>query len=119
MDLEQQLLDMEQRFWKGDAAFYREHLIEGALMVFAEPVGVLTKEETVDAIAAGPRWAEVAFDAVHTVRLGDDAVLLTYRATARRSGDGSDYTALTSSVYVRRDSSWRLAFHQQTPSGDS
>ena len=39
--------------------------------------------------------------------------ILTYRARAVR-GDTERYQALVSSVYVRRDGAWKLAFHQQT-----
>jgi hypothetical protein len=28
---------------------------------------------------------------------------------------GRDYRALMSSLYVRREDGWKLAFHQQTP----
>lgn len=42
-------------------------------------------------------------------RLGDDAVLLTYRSHARAG------TALRSSLWVRDGAQWRLRFHQGTP----
>jgi hypothetical protein len=29
--------------------------------------------------------------------------------------DGKRYAALVSSAYVKRNGSWKLAFHQQTP----
>lgn len=113
MDLEG-FLDVEERFWKGDASYYRGRLTEDALMVFGGPVGTLTRERTVETIAAAPRWIEVRMSEPRLIRLSEDAVLLTYRAAARREGDDEPYHAHASSVYVRRNGDWRLAFHQQT-----
>jgi hypothetical protein len=47
------------------------------------------------------------------VLLTDDAVALNYQASARRAG-AEPYTALATSVYVRRNERWQLALHQQT-----
>lgn len=38
---------------------------------------------------------------------------MTYGVLAQR--DDTAYSALMSSVYVRRGDGWKLAFHQQTP----
>jgi hypothetical protein len=119
MALEKQLLKLEERFWKGDADFYRRNLTDDSLMVFAEPVGILTKDQTVQAVAAGPRWAEVQFREVRVVRLTDGAAVVTYKARARHEGGDSEYSALVSSAYVNRRGSWKLAVHQQTPAGES
>ena len=115
MDLEKQLLDLEEQFWKGSGDFYQRHLTDDSLMVFADPVGVLTRDRTIETISAGPRWVEVGFEEVRVVRLTEDAALLTYKASARREGEESQYSARASSAYVRRGGSWKLAFHQQTP----
>ena len=39
--------------------------------------------------------------------------VVTYAVVAER--DGREYSALVSSVYVRRPDGWRLVLHQQTP----
>jgi hypothetical protein len=49
------------------------------------------------------------------VRLAADAVLLHYKALARRAGKDKPYEPLCSSGYAHRDGVWKLAFHQQTP----
>jgi hypothetical protein len=56
---------------------------------------------------------------VRVVWLTDDSAVVRYRATARRDGDDTTYSALIGSVYVRRDATWKLAFHQQTPVDDA
>jgi hypothetical protein len=118
MELQNQLLDIETRLWTNDAVFYKNNLIEESLLVFPE-TGAITRDVAVDAILTentqGRRWAEVQFDDVCDIRLADDAHLLTYRVIARWEHEESKIVALASSVYVKRDATWKLAFHQQTP----
>ena len=108
------LIALEEQFWKGDADFYRQRLTAEALMVFPDPVGVLGKEETVASISQATRWRDVELTEVNVVMLATDAALLVYRATARRAEQATDVTR-ASSVYVRQEGVWTLAFHQQTP----
>jgi hypothetical protein len=118
MQIEKELLEIERGLWTNDAAYYGENLVEEAMLVFAE-TGPITRETAVDAIRAenaeGRRWAEVRFDEVRGLRLSDDAHLLSYKVTARWEHELSSGQWLASSVYVRRDAAWKLAFHQQTP----
>jgi hypothetical protein len=115
MASEQEFQRLEEQFWKGDADFYRRHLDERACMVFAEPVGTLTREEAIRSIADAPRWADVRLHALRALRLAEDVALVTYQARAVREGEAEPYTSAASSAYVRRDGAWKLAFHQQTP----
>lgn len=107
------LLEREEELWKGRGDVYRDRLTDDALVLV--PGAVLTKDETVAAIEASPRWVSVDIDDARTVELAEDGVIVTYRATARRDGDGDPYSAVVASAYVWRDGDWRLAFHQQTP----
>ena len=120
MSLEKQLLDVEKRLWRNDAELYHDSLIDAALLVFPE-TGVITREVAVEAILAenaeGRRWAEVNFEGIHSVELTEDVALLTYRVAARWEHEESEYPALASSVYVKREGAWKLAFHQQSPLG--
>jgi hypothetical protein len=118
MDLEHELLAIERALWTNDAAIYESSLLEDAVLVFAE-TGVIRRAPALAAIrqenAEGRRWAEVQFDDILTLQLAQDAALLTYRATARWANASSRIAVLASSVYVRREGSWKVAFHQQTP----
>lgn len=118
MELEKQLIDIERKLWTNDAVFSKNNLIEESLLVFSE-TGVITRGVAVDAIltenAEGRRWAEVQFDEVRSLRLADDVALLTYRVAARWEHEESKRSELASSVYIKRDGVWKLAFHQQTP----
>jgi hypothetical protein len=115
MELRDRLIRLEEQFWKGDADFYRRNLTEDSLMVLPEPVGVLTKDGTVESIGAGARWSDVRFEDVRVMTLDEDAAMLTYAAIAWRESGGDPYSALASSAYVRSPDGWKLAFHQQTP----
>jgi hypothetical protein len=118
MALDKQLIDIERKLWSNDAIFYKDNLIAESLLVFPE-TGVITRDVAVDAIVAenaeGRRWAEVQFDEVHSVQLAENVTLLTYRVDARWEHEESKRLALASSVYIKRDGVWKLAFHQQTP----
>jgi Domain of unknown function (DUF4440) len=115
MDLEERLWTIEELFWKGDSDFYRDHLTADCLMLFPEPVGILTNEQIVGSIANAPRWSRVTIEDRRILKFSDGALILTYRVKAQREGDPSTYSALVSSGYVNRDGLWKLAFHQQTP----
>ena len=116
--LQDDLLAIERGLWTNNAALYSDSLIEDALLVFPE-TGIIDRDFAVEAIrrenAEGRRWADVAFADVRTLRASDAAAMLTYKVTARWEGESEMITALASSLYVRRGTSWKLAFHQQTP----
>lgn len=112
--IEDELFDLEKHFWTEGSEYYRSHLAAAALMVFPEPAGVLVKDEIASSLEEGARWTDVALEEHRVLELSDDAALVTYKATARRS-DGPTYVARASSAYVRDGSTWKLAFHQQTP----
>jgi hypothetical protein len=121
MDIERRLLDIERKLWTNDPVFYENNLIEEARLVFPE-TGVITRAVALDAIrqenAEGRRWAEVEFKEVRILQLTDSTCLLTYTVAARWEHEQSKVFALASSVYVKRDGVWKLAWHQQTPIQD-
>jgi hypothetical protein len=112
MSLRDDLYDLERKLGDGNGDTYREHLADDAVVVV--PGQALSKEETAQAMDASPGWDELSFDDERFVQLGDDTALLSYRFSGRR-GEDFRYTALMGSLYVRRDGSWKMAFHQQTP----
>jgi hypothetical protein len=114
MSLENELLELEKRFWTGGADFYREHVSDHCLLAFGEMAGVMNKEDIAATVKEGQRWRDLDVDKAGMVKLADSAAILTYRARATRSS-GEPYEALVSSAYVKRGSEWKLAFHQQTP----
>lgn len=117
MTATEQVVSLERALWTNDPVIYKATLIPEAALVFAE-TGLISRDRAVEAIeqenADGRRWAEVAFADVRVSPLVEDALLLHYRVTARWEHDDLPIAALASSVYVRRDHEWKLAFHQQT-----
>jgi len=112
--LEDHLFRIEQKFWTKGAGFFDRNLAYAAIMVFPEPLGVLTRDRIAESLAGQAQWQEVAFEDRRLLELSDRAVLLTYKAIARRR-DGEPYVVRASSAYLRDGGAWRLAFHQQTP----
>lgn len=109
------LWEMEESFWLDGSKFYENSMASVARMVFPSPVGILEGDQIVEGLREGPRWNSVDFENVSEAHLGDAAVL-AYQATGKRNGD-DPYSALCSSVYVRRNGNWVLLAHQQTPTG--
>lgn len=107
------LIDLERKFWLEGAEFYREHLADDFLMLFPG-VGLMRRAEAIEGVEGGRRWTEVDIHDELILDLGPDNRLLCYEAKARREGE-AEYSALVSSVYVRRDGTWKLTFHHQSP----
>ena len=115
--LQQTLVSLEEQGWQAlsqgtGADFYERNLADHALMVF--PFGVLTREQSIEAIKAAPPWASFRIEDPQVVGLTDDSAILTYRATAQRAGQ-EPYSALMTTVFVKNEGTWKAAFHQQTP----
>ena len=114
-----ELLALERAGWDAlssseGADHYDRHLTRDALMAF--PFGVIDREQALEAIAAAQPWSRYEISDAHVVRLGQDAAVLVYRVTAARQGQ-PEFDAVVSSTFVRDGSAWRLAFHQQSPTG--
>lgn len=116
-NLETQLLEMEHAFWEAstDPGFYEEHVADDAVLVFPYGVGAMDKEMTIYAVTSNEgQWESHEFEDVRVMPFGEDAGLITYRATATRAGDEGEFNVQVSSAYVQRDGAWKLVFHQQT-----
>ncbi len=113
-----ELLDLETAGWLSlcdgtGADFYESVMTDDARMVLANGV-VMTRSEVAESLQHAPPWASFDIDAPVLTLLGDDVVALVYTGTGRRR-QGDDFTAIMTSVYVRRPSGWKLAHYQQTP----
>jgi hypothetical protein len=119
MELQEELIRIERSLWTNDPEVYEATYTPDAIIVFPE-VGKISTSVAVDAIRkenrAGRHWAEVGFDDVTTSQLAPHIVLLTYKAIARWNDEETASGTLCATLYINRDSAWRVAFHQQTPS---
>ena len=115
-----ELEEIERHGWQAlsgpsGADFYDELMADDGLMAF--PGAVFDKQATVRAIADARPWATFEMSEVRVIEASPQTGIVTYRATAQREGE-APYHALFTSVYARRDGSWRLMLHQQTPDPD-
>jgi hypothetical protein len=114
-----ELVELEERGWRALATegaggpFYAEVLDREVLMLLPGGLVIADRDAALGAMS-GPPWSEYRIEAPVARLLTPDAGFVAYGVRARR-GDAPEYSALVSSAYVRRDGSWRLAFHQQTP----
>jgi len=93
-------------------AFYDRVLDHTVVMLL--PGGLVLDERAaiVDSMSGQP-WSAYELADVRSFKPTEDTAVVTYAVLAQR--DGHEYSALMSSVYVRRDDGWKLTFHQQTP----
>jgi len=93
-------------------------LIEDGFREFGSSGRVFDKPAIIEAlrleepVAIELRYAEALV-------LAPDVVLLTYHATCQRAGTGSATHSLRSTIWRRRQGTWRAWFHQGTPSNGS
>jgi hypothetical protein len=114
MALENDLFALEQQFWPGDAAFYRDHLDEQCVVAFTEMSGLMSKEQIAGMIKEGQRWRDLKLTRKGFYAPTKDVAILTYEINALRD-NGTPHKANVSTVYVDRGGRWKMAFHQQTP----
>jgi hypothetical protein len=118
MELQDELIKIERSLWTNDPEVYEATYTPDAILIFPE-VGKIGTRVAVAAIRQenrdGRHWAEVRFDDVTTSQLAPHIVLLTYKAIARWNDEETAADTLCATLYISRDSAWRVAFHQQTP----
>lgn len=78
---------------------------------------VLDDRATIVDSMGGRPWSSVEIEDARCLQPTPDTGVVTYGVVARR--DSQEYSALMSSVYVRREDGWKLVFHQQTPRENS
>ena len=116
---DKQLFDLERSGWDAlsapnGAAFFADLMTDDAVMVF--PGTVMTKRESLAAMASARPWASYRLLDMRVLRVGTGGRLVLYHAIAKRAA-GAEYDALMASIYVRRSDGWKMVFHQQTPRG--
>lgn len=106
---------IERELWLGGPEVFRRWVARECLMVFPDPVGILSGPTVIESIAPGLRWQAVSFPVTAVRRLGAEVAVLAYRVEATRPV-GAPYTANCSTTYVQQAGDWWLMQHQQTPS---
>lgn len=110
------LLQLEHQGWDAlcsnrGGVFYGDLMTDDAVMVLVNGM-VLDRDTVAATLDESPPWADYSIAEPRRVDLGADAAALVYRARAER--DGTEFTALMTSVYREVDGRLRLALYQQT-----
>ena len=95
----------------GAAAFYSESLTEDSRM--AVPFGILDRDQVISSLGKYPVIVDPGLRDTHVIKLSEDSGLIVYRVTLNRQGM-EPIEGAVSTVYVRREGRWRIAFHQLT-----
>lgn len=116
--MNERLLALEEEAWQAlcagrGAEYFTRCLTDDALLVV--PGMVIDKPTFLSAVAKEEPWASYRIEEPRVVQLSDASAVLLYRVRATRAGQ-PELVGMFSSVYVRRDGAWRMAYHQQTPS---
>jgi hypothetical protein len=98
----------------GEAArrFYEDVLDDEVLMLLPGGMVLDDRAAIVEAMSGQP-WDRYELEDVRVSHPLPDVGVVAYGADAERAG--GSYSAVFSSLYVRRSDGWKLAFHQQTP----
>jgi hypothetical protein len=118
-DTEQTLLDLERRGWDSlcdgtGSTFYGDLMTVDGLMVLADG-SVMDRDAVVASLEHASPWQSYDIDDPRVIDAGDGTAAVVYTGTGYRDGDQPAFVSVMSSVYVRRNGSWRLALYQQTP----
>jgi hypothetical protein len=113
------LIDLERRGWQAlsstpeaAVAFYEQVLDDEVTMLLPGGAVLADRTSILDSMAGQP-WSAHRLEDFRVLQLTTDTAIITYSVHAERNS--TSYSALMSSVYVRRPEAWKLAFHQQTP----
>ena len=123
MDFADTLISLEHRLWNamtaptGREAFFRERLLPDGGLTVTEPLCMIDRDTVLKEAAAAPPVREFRIDDPRVIRLTGDSGIVVYHMTHRREGEPTRAGGV-SSVYVRRDGTWWLAYHQVTPYGE-
>ena len=82
-------------------------------MLLPVPAGMMSRAESLQALAQAPRWDDAEFSGMLTLAPAERAAVLVYAVDATRRGQ-PPYRAWCSSTYLRTPAGWRLLLHQQT-----
>ncbi len=113
------LVELEERGWAALSAdgataadFYRRVLDDAVVMVLPGGMVLTDRDQIIEAMRGQP-WASFRLEEPRVLRPTADTGVVTYGVVAHREG-APQYSALMSSLYVRRGEHWKLALHQQT-----
>jgi hypothetical protein len=116
MALQDELIAIDTGFWTGGEDHFLAHLDESCMLVFAQMRGLYSRAQVAASARDPKRWRDLRITAAALHQPSPDLAFLSYDARAER-GTGGAYHALIGSAYVRRETGWKLTFHQHSTLG--
>ncbi len=107
------LWNLEEKFWTEGAASARLMTAKNAVFVLPYPVGILQGASLWRESSVAQRWRSVVMTERYLKQEKHIAVL-AYHVSAEKS-DLPNYEALCTSSYLQDDGKWLRVAHQQTP----
>jgi hypothetical protein len=109
-----ELRRLEEGFWHAttDPGYYRRHMRDDGLAVFAGSVMTKDEAEASTTSDASSGWQDVRITDARVLEVADGVAALIYDGTATRAGQR--YRATCTSVYTRDAGEWRMVLHQQS-----
>jgi hypothetical protein len=108
-----EIWDLEERFWTEGADSARHMTADNAVFVFPYPTGILQGDTLWRESAVAQRWRSVLMTERYFKKEKNFA-FLAYHVSAERS-DIPLYEALCTSSYLQDDGKWLRIMHHQTP----
>lgn len=120
MDASDELIELEERGWialssggQAAAEFYQAMLDAEVVMLLPGGTRLTDRSLTIDVMSGAP-WSDFRLEVPQVLWPTAETGVITYGVTAHRDGQ-PEYSALVSTLYVRREDGWKVSFHQQTP----
>jgi hypothetical protein len=115
METSKELLAIEEKFWAGDAEYFRQNVDQSCLVALTtEMAGLMANADLAATVTNPDRWRNLDIELKGLVEPVDGIAILSYAASAIRES-GEPYAALVSTGYVKRETGWKMMFHQHTP----
>jgi hypothetical protein len=115
-----EVMSLEEQGWAALAsdaatavAFYDGVLDDEAVMLLPGGLVIEDRQMILKSMSGQP-WSSYSLADWRVIQPTGDTAVVTYSVVAQRAGS-EPYSALMSSLYVRRADRWKLVFHQQTP----
>jgi hypothetical protein len=112
MQTQEEILEIERKFWTGGPEVYRDHAHDECTVVFSQMAQTMAREEVARTAQSG-RWCNVEIVPKIFRRLSAISLLVVYECDAVRR-DGRVQHVYATSLYIACGNGWKLAFHQQT-----
>ena len=114
MTITDELLRIERGFFTGGADYYRQNLDDLCVTVFTEMAGTFKRDEIAGMIVDMDRWRDLNLEVKGCLEPVPGLAILTYAVKAMRKNKQPHAAAVTSG-YVKRNGTWKMVLHQQTP----